>query len=300
MKTISSQNLAGVSIGASVLTIILKLGAFALTNSVSLLSDALESLVNLLAATITFFMVRLAHKPADESHPYGHSKAEYISSTAEGMFIIIAAGAIIFTAVQRLLNPSPLEAPGLGLLFSIAASLINLIVGLTLIKNGKKRNSLALEADGHHLMTDVYTTVGVLIGLAIVYMTKLYILDPIIAIIVGLNIIFAGFSIIQKSFSGFMDSAIDRGYIKYINTVFEEYTIKKIVFHGLRTRRSGSRNFITFHVLVPGIWTVQNAHSLVEEIEKKLRDTIPNSTIDTHIEPLEDPVSWADTELDRK
>lgn len=300
MKTVSSQKLAGVSIGASILTIIMKLGAFVLTNSVSLLSDALESFVNLLAATITFFMVRLAHKPADETHPFGHSKAEYISSIAEGFFIMIAAAAIIVTATQRLFHPATLEAPGLGLLFSVGASLINLIVGLILIKNGKKRRSLALEADGHHLMTDVYTTVGVLIGLAIVYITKLFILDPIIAIIVGLNIISAGFSIVQKSLSGFMDSAIDRGYVSFINGIFTEYKQKQIEFHGLRTRCSGSRNFISFHVLVPGIWTVQNAHSLVEEIEKKLRDTIPNSTIDTHIEPLEDPVSWADTELDRK
>ncbi|MFZ2206584.1 MAG: cation diffusion facilitator family transporter [Microgenomates group bacterium] len=300
MKTVSSQKLAGVSIGASILTIMMKLSAFALTNSVSLLSDALESFVNLLAATITFFMVRLAHKPADETHPFGHSKAEYISSIAEGFFIMIAAAAIIFAAVQRLFHPAALEAPGLGLLFSVGASLINLIVGLMLIKNGKKRRSLALEADGHHLMTDVYTTVGVLIGLAIVYITKLFILDPIIAIIVGLNIISAGFSIVQKSLSGFMDSAIDRGYVAFINSIFMEYKQKKIEFHGLRTRCSGSRNFISFHVLVPGVWTVQNAHSLVEEIEKKLRDTIPNSTIDTHIEPLEDPVSWADTELDRK
>jgi len=245
-------------------------------------------------------MVRLAHKPADETHPYGHSKAEYLSSIAEGFFIIVAAGAIIFTAIQRLRNPAALEAPGLGLLFSIAASAINLVVGLLLIKSGKKRRSLALEADGHHLMTDVYTTVGVLVGLAIVYLTKLFILDPIIAIIVGFNIISAGFSIIQKSIAGFMDSSIDRGYLDFIKNTFEEYKSQKIEFHGLRTRASGSRNFLSFHILVPGAWTVQKGHSLAEEIEKKLRDIIPNTTITTHIEPLEDPVSWADIELDRK
>ncbi len=300
MSRLSSAKLAFISICASICTIVLKLSAFFLTNSVSLLSDALESFVNLLAATITFFMVRLANKPADETHPYGHSKAEYLSSIAEGFFIILAAGAIIFTAVTRLLHPASLEKPGLGLLFSVVASLINLVVGLILVKNGKKRNSLALEADGHHLLTDVYTTAGVLVGLVIVYITHLYILDPIIAIIVGFNIISAGFSIVQKSLSGVMDSSIDKGYLDFLQSVFAEYSQHKIVFHGLRTRQSGSRKFISFHVLVPGNWTVQQGHSLVEEIEGKIRKSIPNTTITAHIEPIEDPVSWEDIGLDRK
>lgn len=300
MDTVSSSKLAAVSITASICTIILKLFAFFLTNSVSLLSDALESLVNLIAATITFFMVRLSLKPADESHPYGHGKAEYISSVAEGFFIMIAAAAIIITAVQRLLHPVPLEKPGIGLLFSIAASLINLLVGLVLIKNGKKRHSLALEADGHHLMTDVYTTIGVLIGLIIVYVTRLYILDPIIAIVVGLNIISAGFSIVQKSLSGFMDTSIGKEYLRFIKEIFLEYQSKKIEFHGMRTRQSGSRKFISFHMLVPGMWSVQQAHSIGEDIEKKIRASIPQATITIHIEPLEDPASWEDTGLDRK
>ncbi len=299
MGRFSSDKLAGISIIASICTIVLKLFAFFFTNSVSLLSDALESFVNLLAAVITFFMVRLALKPADETHPYGHTKAEYISSTAEGMFIILAAGAIIVTAVQRLLHPAVLEQPGIGLLLSILASLVNLVVGLVLLKTGKKRRSLALEADGHHLLTDVYTTAGVLVGLVIVYMTHLFIFDPIIAIIVGLNIISSGSSIVQKSLGGVMDSSIDKTYINFIKRTFDEYKSKKIEFHGLLTRQSGSRQFISFHVLVPGVWTVQQAHTLVEEIEKKLRDSIPQSTITTHIEPVEDPLSWADQGLDR-
>jgi cation diffusion facilitator family transporter len=202
--------------------------------------------------------------------------------------------------VQRLLHPVPLDKPGMGLLFSIAASVINLVVGLILIKNGKKRHSLALESDGHHLMTDVYTTGGVLIGLVIVYATRLYILDPIIAIIVGLNIISAGFSIVQKSLSGFMDSSIGKEYLDFVKNIFAEYKSQKIEFHGMRTRQSGSRKFITFHMLVPGAWSVQQAHSLSEEVEKKIRSSIPQVTITIHIEPLEDPVSWEDTELDRK
>jgi len=299
MDEFSSEKLAGTSIIASIFTIVLKLGAFFLTNSVGLLSDALESFVNLVAAIITFFMVRLAHKPPDETHPYGHGKAEYISSVTEGLFIMVAAGVIIYTALQRLFHPTILEKPGIGLLFPVLATLINLVVGLTLIKNGKKRHSLALEADGHHLMADVYTTIGVLIGLVIVYTTKLFILDPIIAIIVGLNIIFAGFSIIQRSLSGFMDSAIDKRYLGFIKSTFAEYKSKKVEFHGLLTRQSGSRKFISFHVLVPGNWSVQQAHSLVEEIEKRLRSSIPQTTITTHIEPLEDPLSWKDEGLDR-
>ncbi len=299
MTKLSSAKLAMLSVAASLCTITLKLFAFFLTNSVSLLSDALESFVNLLAATITFFMIRLSMKPPDETHPYGHSKAEYISSIAEGFFIIIAAAAIIFTATQRILNPAPLEAPGWGLLFSIVASGINLVVGMVLIKNGKKRHSLALEADGHHLLTDVYTTAGVLVGLVIVYTTKLYMLDPLIAIVVGLNIITAGFSIVQKSLGGFMDSSIDKTYITSIKHIFSEYKTQKIEFHGLRTRQAGSRIFISFHVLVPGAWSVQEGHTLAEAVEKKIRTMIPNSTITTHIEPLEDPLAWDDEGLDR-
>lgn len=299
MDRFSSRSLAGLSIGASICTIILKLLAFFFTNSVSLLSDAMESFVNLIAAVITFFMIRLSQKPPDEDHHYGHSKAEYISSIAEGLFILLAAGAIIVTAVQRLIHPTILEKPGIGLAFSVVASLINLFIGLTLIRNGKKRYSLALEADGHHLMTDVWTSVGVLAGLAVVYTTGLHILDPIIAIIAGLNIIFSGVSIVSRSLSGFMDGAIEKTYLKHIKNTFEEYKKQHIEFHGLRTRLSGNRRFITFHVLVPGVWTVQQAHSFVEEIEKKLRITISHSTITTHIEPLEDPVAWEDQGLDR-
>ncbi len=299
MERFSSQNLAGLSIVASICTITLKLLAFFFTNSVGLLSDALESFVNLIAAVITFFMIRLSQTPPDEDHHYRHTKAEYISSIAEGLFILIAAGAIIFTAVQRLIHPAILEKPGIGLVFSVVASLINLFMGLALIRNGKKRQSLALEADGHHLMTDVWTSAGVLAGLAIVYTTGLHILDPIIAIIAGLNIIASGVSIVSRSLSGFMDGAIEKTFLKYISNTFEEYKKQYIEFHGLRTRLSGNRRFISFHVLVPGVWTVQQAHSFVEEVEKKLRTTIPHSTITTHIEPIEDPVALEDQGLDR-
>lgn len=300
MERFSSQNLASLSIVAAIGTITLKLFAFFFTNSVSLLSDALESFVNLFAAGITFFMIRLSQKPPDEDHHYGHTKAEYISSITEGLFILVAACAIIFTASQRLIHPSPLTPPGVGLIFSAIASIINLVVGLTLIKNGKKRNSLALEADGHHLMTDVWTSVGVLTGLAVVYITGFHILDPLIAIIAGLHIIVSGVSIVSRSLSGFMDGAIEKVFLQHITNTFADYKKQNIEFHGLRTRQSGNRRFISFHVLVPGAWTVQEGHSFVEGVERKIRIAIPNSTITTHIEPLEDPVAWDDVGLDRE
>jgi cation diffusion facilitator family transporter len=300
MSSHSSERLAQLSIAASIATITLKLGAFFLTNSVSLLSDALESFVNLIAAAVTFFMIRLAQKPPDKDHPYGHSKAEYISSITEGTFILLAATAIIGTAVMRLLNPSPLQQPGIGLLLSVSASLINLFVGQVLIREGKKRHSIALEADGHHLMTDVWTTAGVLVALAIVYLSGHTVLDPLVAIVVGLNIIFSGVSIIYRSLAGFMDGAIDRAYVHHIHAVFDIYSKKDAIqFHGLRTRVAGSRKFISFHVLVPGDWTVQKAHTLVEQVEKDIRGEVPHATITSHIEPVEDPAAWNDEGLDR-
>ncbi len=300
MSSYSIQALAQLSIVASIATIKLKLGAYFFTNSVSLLSDALESLVNLIAAVITFFMIRLAQKPPDADHHYGHSKAEYISSVAEGAFIIIAAGAIIFTAILRIIKPIQLDPPGIGLIFSIIASFINLIVGRVLIVEGKKRHSIALEADGHHLLTDVWTTVGVLAALALIYITGVRLLDPIMAIFFGFNIIFSGISIVQRSLSGFMDGAIDKTYVAHIKSVFETYAKEHLIqFHGLRTRVAGSRKFISFHVLVPGNWTVQHAHSMIEGIEKTIRSEVPHSTITSHIEPIKDPAAWNDEGLDR-
>ena len=299
MKRNTPSIFAVVSVGASLATIILKLFAFFLTNSVGLLSDALESLVNLMAAVITFFMLRLAQKPPDSDHHYGHSKAEYIASVAEGIFILVAAGAIIFSAIQRIIHPVILETPGIGLLFSVAATGINAYVGLLLIRKGRKHQSLALEADGHHLLTDVWTTIGVLAGLAIVYTTKLYILDPIIAIIAGINIIFTGLSIVQRSLAGFMDTAIDTISIQTIHKLLDPYKEQGLAFHVLRTRQSGRRKFVSFHLLVPGSWSVQQAHEMVEEIEKKIRAEVSFVTIDIHIEPIEDPRAWNDGGLDR-
>jgi len=285
------------SIFAAIVTISLKTLAFTLTGSVGLLSDALESIVNLVAAIIALLMLKIAEKPADENHMYGHTKAEYFSSIIEGLFILIAAISIIVTAGNRMLHPRFIEQIYLGLFISGVASIINLIVALKLIKVGKDHSSITLEADGHHLLTDVWTSVGVVIGLIAVVITKINILDPIIAILVGINIIITGYKIIKRSALGFMDTAIDAKSTDLIKKIFQSYIHKGIEFHGLRTRQSASRKFVSFHVLVPGSWTVQKGHDLLEKIEKEIRDSVPKTIVFTHLEPIEDPKSMDDNIL---
>jgi len=293
----SLTKFALLSIFAAIVTISLKTLAFTLTGSVGLLSDALESIVNLVAAIIALLMLKIAEKPADENHMYGHTKAEYFSSIIEGLFILIAAISIIVTAGNRMLHPRFIEQIYLGLFISGVASIINLIVALKLIKVGKDHSSITLEADGHHLLTDVWTSVGVVIGLIAVVITKINILDPIIAILVGINIIITGYKIIKRSALGFMDTAIDAKSTDLIKKIFQSYIHKGIEFHGLRTRQSASRKFVSFHVLVPGSWTVQKGHDLLEKIEKEIRDSVPKTIVFTHLEPIEDPKSMDDNIL---
>ncbi|OGK56517.1 transporter [Candidatus Roizmanbacteria bacterium RIFCSPLOWO2_02_FULL_38_10] len=299
MKQDSLAKFAVISILASIITLSLKTLAFVLTGSVSLLSDALESIVNLVAATIALLALKVAEKPPDENHMYGHTKAEYFSSIIEGFFITLAAISILYTAIDRFFNPKLIEHITWGILISAVASLINYIVAVKLIKIGKKHDSITLEADGRHLMTDVLTSAGVIVGLIAVIITKINILDPIIAILVGINIIFTGYKIIKKSALGFMDTAIDAADINLVNQLFKTYQNHNIVFHGLKTRQSASRKFISFHVLVPGSWSVQKGHDFLEKIEKEIRESIPKSTIFTHLEPIEDPKSMDDIPLDR-
>lgn len=299
MDKLAPQQLALISIFASIFVIVIKYISYYVSGSVSLLSDAMESLVNLATALITFFMVRLAFQPPDKEHMYGHTKAEYFSSILEGLFILLAALAIIYTAILRIINPQPLQKIEIGLLLSLIASAVNFTVGRILINQGRKRHSIALEADGAHLMTDVITSGGVFLGLIIVSITKISTLDPIIAILVAVQIIVTGIKIINKSVSGFMDVAISPNELNVISDEFARHEKKGIQFHGLRTRQSGTRRFISFHVLVPGNWTIKKGHSLVEEIEAHIRKHIAFTTITTHLEPIEDPVSWKDTNLDR-
>lgn len=290
---------AWLSIGAAILTIALKSIAYLLTGSVGLLSDALESLVNLVGAMMALAMLTIAARPADEDHTYGHSKAEYFSSGVEGTLIVIAAISIVITAIPRLITPKPLEQVGLGLGVSVAASLINLTVAIILVKAGKRYNSITLEADAQHLMTDVWTSVGVLAGVGLVAITGWERLDPIVAFLVAANIIWAGVRIVRMSALGLMDTALSIEETNKLQKVLEPYKHNGIEYHALRTRQSGSRQFVSFHVLVPGKWTVQRGHKLLESIEADVRHAFPSATVFTHLESLNDPASWDDKDLDR-
>ena len=290
---------AWLSIGAAIFTITLKTIAYFLTGSVGLLSDALESIVNLVGAVMALAMLTIAARPADEDHAYGHTKAEYFSSGVEGSLILIAAASIIIAAIPRLINPQPLEQVGLGLGVSIAASLANLLVALVLLQASKKHNSITLEANAHHLMTDVWTSVGVLAGVGLVVLTGWERLDPIVAFVVAGNIIWSGFRIVRMSALGLMDTALEPDEQKLVKNVLSSYTKNNVEYHALRTRQSGARRFVSVHILVPGKWTVQRGHQLLESIESDIRKALPNVTVFTHLESLNDPASWDDTNLDR-
>lgn len=281
------------------LTISLKAAAYFLTGSVSLLSDALEAVVNLAGALMALTMITIAVRPADEEHTYGHSKAEYFSSGVEGTLILIAAVSIIITAIPRLFSPQPLEQIGLGIAVSIMAAAINLAVALVLMKVGKRYQSISLEANAHHLLTDVWTTVGVLIGVAVVALTGWERLDPIIALIVAANIVWSGYRLIRNSVLGLMDTALPVEEREKIQSVLAPYMQSDVEFHALRTRQSGMRKFVSMHVLAPGSWTVQRGHQLLERIEADIRAELSNVTVFTHLEPFDDPASWKDTDLDR-
>ncbi len=291
---------AWLSVGAAILTIILKTIAYLLTDSVGLLSDALESIVNLIGALMALAMLTIAARPADEDHVYGHSKAEYFSSGVEGMLILFAALSICITAVPRLIAPKPLEQIKLGLAISIIASLINLSVALILMRVGKQRHSITLEADAQHLLTDVWTSVGILVGVSAVILTGWERLDPIVAILVAGNIVWSGVRIIRKSVLGLMDTALSVKEQDIILKALEPYIKSGIQYHALRTRQSGARQFVSLHVLVPGSWTVNHSHQLLENIEADIRRVLPGVTVFTHLESLDDPSSWDDINLDRK
>ncbi|MCL4869211.1 MAG: cation diffusion facilitator family transporter [Anaerolineae bacterium] len=291
---------AWLSLAAALLTIGLKAGAYWLTGSIGLLSDALESLVNLAGAVMALAMLTVAARPADEEHAYGHGKAEYFSSGVEGTLILIAAASIAFAAGQRLLFPRPIEQVGLGLVVSVAASLINLGVALILKQAGRRYQSITLEANAHHLLTDVWTSVGVILGVGAVALTGWQPLDPIIALLVALNIVWAGIRIVRQSVSGLMDAALPDNEQELIRQVLAPYIATGLEYHALRTRQAGARRFVSLHILVPGHWTVQQGHQVVEQIEADIRAVLANVTVFTHLEPLNDPVSWADLNLDRE
>jgi cation diffusion facilitator family transporter len=290
---------AWLSVAASIATIALKSTAYFLTGSVGLLSDAIESLVNLIGAGIALAMLTIAARPADEDHPYGHTKAEYFSSGAEGMLILIAAVSIIVTAARRLLHPTSLDSLGPGLVVSALASLINFVVARVLIRAGRKRSSITLEADGQHLMTDVWTSVGVIVGLVAVTLTGWQRLDPILAIAVAVNIVWSGYRLVSRSVHGLIDTALPAAEREVILQALKSYETDGVLFHAVRTRQAATRRFVSMHVLVPGDWTVQRGHELLERIEADIRSKLCDVTVSTHIEPREDPVSMSDIGLDR-
>ena len=291
---------AWLSVAAALATIAIKTAAWWITGSVGLLSDALESVINLAAALLAVSMLRLAAAPPDDEHPYGRFKAEYIAGGVEGALIAFAAIAIIWSAIPRLVAPAPIAAPLLGILLSVAATSVNLGCALVLIAVGKRRNSIALESDGRHLMTDVWTSVGVVAGVALVAATGWLVLDPLIALAVAVHIVWTGALLVRRSFRGLLDAAIPAGDVVEVEKIFAEYRKRYGVdFHALRTRSAGSRRFISFHMLVPDEWTVAHAHQLSEEVEERIRSLVQNAILLTHIEPISEPASYDDIKLER-
>jgi len=295
----SLKRFAWLSIAAAITTIVLKTVAYLLTGSVGLLSDAIESLVNLAGAVMALAMLTVAARPADDDHAYGHSKAEYFSSGVEGTLIMVAALAIAVAAVERLLSPKPLEQVGLGLVVSVAASLVNLGVALVLRRKSKEAHSITLEANAQHLLTDVWTSAGVVVGVGAVALTGWIRLDPVVALVVAANIIWTAVRIVRASVLGLMDTALPPGEREAVKRVLNKHAADGVQFHALRTRQSASRRFVSVHVLVPGAWTVHDGHQLLERIEADIRSALPNASVLTHLESLDDPTSWDDEELDR-
>ena len=285
---------AWLSIAAAVATISLKLLAWLFTGSVGLLSDALESIVNLVGGVMALIMLEIAARPADEDHAFGHSKAEYFSSWTEGMLILVAAIAIAFAAGQRLIHPKALEQPGLGLLVSTAASLINLFCALIILRAGKRHDSITLKANASHLLTDVWTSAGVLAGVGLVVLTGWQWFDPLVAIVVAANIVWTGLGIVKASVSGLMDVALPAQEVQQIQNVLDRHQADGVQYHALCTRQSGSERFISLHVLVPGAWTVRRGHELLEHIEADIGTVLANATVYTHLEAKEDPAAWDD------
>jgi cation diffusion facilitator family transporter len=297
----SARRYALLSIAAAVITIGLKVGAYYLTGSVGLFSDAAESVVNLVAAVAALWALTLAVRPPDEEHAFGHNKAEYFSSGLESTLIIIAAAWIGVTAWGRLIDPQPLQNLGLGLSVTLVATAVNGGVALVLLRAGRRLRSITLRADAQHLFTDVWTSVGVVLGVVMVYLTGWLVLDPIIGLIIAANILWTGFRLLRDTAQGLLDRALPQEEQKLISSFLSGYESRGIRFHAVRTRAAGQRRFVSMHVLVPGRWTVKRGHDLSEEIEEGLADALQgNTTFFIHIEPSEDPASFQDQDLDRE
>jgi cation diffusion facilitator family transporter len=293
-QTRDLSRFAYLSVAAAVATITLKTIAWQITSSVGLLSDAVESIVNLVAAIAVLIALKVAARPADKNHHFGHAKAEYFSAAIEGMMIFAAAVAIMWSAVDRFLSPRPIENVGLGLGISVLASVINGVVALVLLRAGRKHQSLTLTADGKHLMTDVWTSAGVVVGVLLVGLTGILRLDPILAFLVGLNIVLTGWKLLHESMEGLMDVAMPKEENKAIADILTTFVTDEVHFHALRTRVSGHHRFAEVHVLVPGAWSVQKGHDLVEEVEDAVHEKFADVALTCHLEPSEDPRAYGD------
>jgi cation diffusion facilitator family transporter len=294
----SLRKYAWLSIAAALATIGLKSGAYLLTGSVGLLSDAAESLVNLIAAIVALFALIVASRPADADHHYGHGKAEYFSAGIEGMMIFVAAAVILYSSVDRFLHPAPLENLGIGLAVSTVAAVLNGVVGMLLLRTGRAHRSATLVADGKHLLTDVWTSIGVIVGVLLVGLTGWERLDPVVAAAVGLNILITGWHLIAQSGKSLLDAALPEQDLAVVRGVLDTFRSPYVDFHGLQTRESGRDRFVAVHVLVPGEWTVQQGHDVVEQVEHAIREALPDTTVQTHLEPCEDERSYGDHTFD--
>lgn len=288
---------AYLSVAVALATMGIKGVAYNVTHSVGLLSDALESIVNLTAALVAVRVLNEIAKPPDKEHTFGHAKAEYFSSLFEGVLIGVAAISIAYTAIQRILNPEDIQQVWQGLTLALIASALNFFVARLLLQKGREHNSIALDADGQHLMSDVWTSLGVLAGVGAVSITGWQILDPVIAIIVAGKIGWTGFRLIRRSIQGLMDASLPEAQIQAIKEILDHYQITGIEFHALRTRQAGAHNFISLHVITPGDWSIKKGHDLLESIEKDIQKAVPLASVFTHIEPFEDPRSWDDQSL---
>ncbi len=298
--TRSLTRFAWLAIAAAIVTITLKMIAYWLTGSVGLLSDALESIVNLVAAVAALIALIVAAREPDEEHAYGHGKAEYFSSGFEGLLILIAAVTILYTSIPRLFDPVAIESVGIGILVSSVATLVNLGVSMRLFAASKCYNSITLEADARHLLVDFWTSVGVVFGIGAVLLTGWHRLDAVIALAVSVNIIWAGYHLLRRSMLGLLDTAIPPEELHAVEGILNKYRASgDVQTHALRTRQAASRRFVSVHILVPGSWSVERGHELADQIENEIRDRLPGTTVFTHIEPIEDERSWEDIGLDR-
>ncbi|HXF66248.1 MAG TPA: cation diffusion facilitator family transporter [Burkholderiales bacterium] len=298
MRFDSARSFALLSVAAALVTIGLKALAWWLTGSVGLLSDALETLVNLAGAFMALAMLSIAARPPDERHSHGYGKAEYFASAFEGALIFVAAALIAYAAVARLLAPQPLAAVGAGLLASALASAVNFLAARALFAAGRRFHSIALEADAQHLMTDVWTSVGVIAGVAAVELTGWLRLDPLIALAVAAHILWTGVKLVRRSVHGLMDRSLPAHDLAAVERVLDRYRAQGIEFHALRSRQAGARRFLSVHVLVPGDWSVARGHELAHSVEQAIREALPGANILTHLEPIGHPVSYQDMDLD--